>query len=72
MRRLGILACICLFALPAAAEESHPFNVRDLVTLDRISDPQVSPDGQTVAFVRRTTDLFGIFGLHSLLDVFIV
>jgi dipeptidyl aminopeptidase/acylaminoacyl peptidase len=58
MRRLVILASVCLLALPVSAEEaSHPFNVRDLVTMDRLSDPQVSPDGQIVVFVRRTTDL---------------
>jgi dipeptidyl aminopeptidase/acylaminoacyl peptidase len=57
MQRLGILACICLLAATAAAAESHPFNVDDLVTMDRISDPQVSPDGETVVFVRRTADL---------------
>ena len=58
MRRLCILTCICLLALPAVAEEeSHPFNVRDLVSMDRISDPRVSHDGQTVVFVRRTADL---------------
>ena len=57
MRKLVPLACICLFAVPAVAGESHPFDVRDLVTMDRISDPQVSPDGATVVFVRRTADL---------------
>ena len=58
MRKLGILACICLLSTVAAAEQdSHPFNVRDLVTMDRISDPQVSPDGETIVFVRRTADL---------------
>ncbi len=59
MRKLGILACICLLAAPAAADEaeSHPFNINDLVTMDRISDPQVSPDGETVVFGLRTTDL---------------
>jgi dipeptidyl aminopeptidase/acylaminoacyl peptidase len=58
MQRLGVLACICLLAASATAEEAtHPFNVHDLVTMDQLSDPQVSPDGQTIVFVRRTTDL---------------
>ena len=58
MRKLGILACACLLAAAATAEEaSHPFNVHDLVTMDRISDPQVLPDGGTIVFVRRTADL---------------
>lgn len=35
----------------------HPFSVLDLLALDRISDPQVAPDGKKVAFVVRKTDL---------------
>ncbi len=34
----------------------HPFNVRDLVMLDRVSDPQLSPDGKRVVFQVRETD----------------
>jgi len=33
------------------------FSAQDLVTMDRISDPQPSPDGESIAFVRRQTDL---------------
>ena len=39
------------------APESHPFSVHDMLAMDRISDPQASPDGRLVVFVRRTTDL---------------
>ncbi len=35
----------------------RPFGVRDLLAMQRISDPQLSPDGRQVAFVLRTTDL---------------
>lgn len=35
---------------------TRPFTVHDLVTLRRISDPQVSPDGTRIAFVVRETD----------------
>ena len=57
---LPILLCL---SLPAWAEsaadssETHPFNAQDLVTMARISDPQVPPDGSTVVFGLRTTDL---------------
>jgi dipeptidyl aminopeptidase/acylaminoacyl peptidase len=44
-------------AVPAAAAEPHPFNAHDLVTMARLSSPQVSPDGEWVAFVLRETDL---------------
>jgi len=40
-----------------AAPASHPFSVRDMLAMDRIADPQVSPDGQWIAFVVRKTDL---------------
>ena len=43
---------------PAAAAPkiagSHPFDVRDLVMLDRVSDPQVSPDGKRVVYSDRS------------------
>jgi dipeptidyl aminopeptidase/acylaminoacyl peptidase len=38
----------CIAALPAAP--AHPFNVRDLLAMERLSDPRVSPDGARVAF----------------------
>jgi dipeptidyl aminopeptidase/acylaminoacyl peptidase len=45
-----------VLALAAAAADTHPLNVRDLVAMQRVSDPRVSPDGSQVAFVLRTTD----------------
>jgi dipeptidyl aminopeptidase/acylaminoacyl peptidase len=48
---------IVLTLCPANAEDTHPFSVHDMLAMDRISDPQVSPDGKLVAFVLRTTDL---------------
>ncbi len=59
-RVVGTSLLIFVAVAPAAliaGDESHPFTVHDLVAMDRISDPQVSPDGQSVAFVLRTTDL---------------
>ncbi|MDH3214992.1 MAG: S9 family peptidase [Candidatus Krumholzibacteria bacterium] len=42
---------------PADAQDTHPFSIHDMLAMDRIGDPQVSPDGEWVAFVRRSTDL---------------
>ena len=48
-----------LAPLPAQAPAQAPrgFSVDDMLAMDRISDPQVSPDGQWVAFNVRVTDL---------------
>ena len=39
------------------AGSTHPFSVRDMLAMDRITDPQVSPDGKFVVFAVRQTDL---------------
>ena len=41
----------------AAAEPAQAFTVRDLVRLERISEPAVSPDGRSVVYTLRTTDM---------------
>jgi dipeptidyl aminopeptidase/acylaminoacyl peptidase len=41
----------------AARGDTHPFSVDDMLAMDRISDPQVSPDGKSVLFNLRVTDL---------------
>ncbi|MBN1783122.1 S9 family peptidase [bacterium] len=46
--------------------ESHPFSVHDLLAMDRISEPQVSPDGRQIVFVIRKTDLDANKGRKSL------
>ena len=43
-------------AISSQRNVPHAFNIRDLVMMDRVSDPQLSPDGQRVAFGLRSTD----------------
>ena len=69
MRVIGLIAALAILAaagtMPAhsdsptraTADEARPFSVQDLVRLDRISDPAVSPDGKRVAYTLRTVDL---------------
>jgi dipeptidyl aminopeptidase/acylaminoacyl peptidase len=58
MLRLLSLALFCgLIAGAAAAADTHPFSVHDMLAMDRISDPRVSPDGKVVAFSVSVTDL---------------
>ncbi len=52
-----LLAVPLAAAPPVAVAQPRPFTVHDLVAMERISDPRVSPAGDRVVFVRRTTDL---------------
>ena len=55
---LATLAVLAIAAgLPAGAGGTHPFSVHDMLAMDRISDPQVSPCGKWIAFTVRETDL---------------
>ncbi|HKS54905.1 MAG TPA: S9 family peptidase [Steroidobacteraceae bacterium] len=54
------------FVSAAAAAERHPFAVEDLVRLKRVSDPALSPDGKTVVYVVRETDLAANRGRQDL------
>jgi dipeptidyl aminopeptidase/acylaminoacyl peptidase len=56
------LLTVCL----VATAETHPFSVHDMLAMDRISDAQVSPDGKTVVFVVRATDLAANRGANDL------
>ncbi len=51
-----LLAHFALAALLAAAPP-RPFTAEDLNAMDRITNPQVSPDGKSVVFEVRVTDL---------------
>ena len=51
--------CFALSFAPlalAAAKGTHPFDVRDLIAFDRISEPRVSPDGRQVVFTVSALD----------------
>ncbi|HTV84496.1 MAG TPA: S9 family peptidase [Dyella sp.] len=76
--KLLIAALLLALAVPAAASdlpaggtpiessEPHPFNVRDLVMMDRVSDPQLSPDGRYAAFGVRSTDYAANKGINAI------
>jgi dipeptidyl aminopeptidase/acylaminoacyl peptidase len=55
---LSMILFTCIPALAAVAQaQPHSFTVHDMLDMDRISDPRVSPDGKSIVFVVRTTDL---------------
>jgi len=43
--------------IPDGVDDAKPFTVQDLVRLQRISDPAVSPDGKRLTYTLRTTDM---------------
>jgi len=54
---LTLLMLLLVAVATVAGAESHPFSIHDMVAMERIGDPQVSPDGRQIVFVLRTTDL---------------
>ena len=54
-RMVTVCCAGCLLVADAAAA-ARPMKIQDLLAAVRVSDPQVSPDGRSVAFVRTTTD----------------
>ena len=48
------------------AKGAHPFNIPDLVLMDRVSDPQLSPDGRYAAFGVRSTDYAANKGVNAI------
>src|SRR5438552_8642973 len=58
MQRLTSLELVlALLALSAIAQAKHPITFEDLMKIQRISDPQVSPDGKWIAYVQTSVDL---------------
>jgi dipeptidyl aminopeptidase/acylaminoacyl peptidase len=59
MRRVRALALLAGAAVSASAvsQAGRPMTIDDLIGAVRVADPQLSPDGRTVAYLRTTTDL---------------
>lgn len=66
MKSVPFAASLLLGAAPATSAKMKAFTVQDLVTLERVSDPRVSPDGRHVAYVLRETDLPNNKGVHGI------
>ncbi len=52
--------------LGGGAAQARPFTARDLVGLERVSDPHLSPDGRAIAYDVRTTNLAANKGAHAI------
>ena len=62
---------LCALALAFAAAfavvaQARPLTAKDLATLDRLSDPQLSPDGKRVAYDLRTVDYDANTASHAI------
>lgn len=51
MKRLSIFFLLIASVVFVEAQTKHPITFDDLISMGRLTDPHVSPDGKTVAFV---------------------
>jgi dipeptidyl aminopeptidase/acylaminoacyl peptidase len=58
MKRIFILIA-ALFIFAGAVPAQTPFGINELLKVKRVGDPQLSPDGRTVAFSVGTVDMAG-------------
>jgi dipeptidyl aminopeptidase/acylaminoacyl peptidase len=56
---LALVVCLLLAMTANAAETKRPMKLDDMFKFKRVSDPQISPDGKTVAYVVTEVDLEG-------------
>jgi dipeptidyl aminopeptidase/acylaminoacyl peptidase len=56
IRRIPLLAFLLAVSTVIASAAPHPFTVRDLVAMDRLSELQASPDGTRLVFTRSVLD----------------
>jgi len=71
MHLIPLFLFVFIFSSAAALAETrlgqtHLFSVHDMLAMERISDPQVSPDGKWIVFVLRKTDLEANIGRTDL------
>ncbi len=73
LKRIALTAVLLLLVAalsPMTVQaQARGFQVQDLVTLQRISDPRLSPGGKTVAFQVRSTDMDANKGVTSIWTV---
>ncbi len=63
------VAALALAALAAPATQARPFTQQDLVRLDRVGDPRLSPDGKWVVYDLATLNAKGTGRSHAVMLV---
>src|SRR5260221_8294225 len=66
MRASSVTMLVASLLGGPASAETPPFSVHDMLAMERISDPRVSPDGSSVVFTVRSTDLEANKGRNDL------
>ena len=71
MRKWGMGIVVLVFAVAASAQtpERRAITFKDLISMQRVSDPQISPDSQWIAYSVSTPDLDAN---HSVRNIWIV
>jgi len=71
LRVSGVMLMLLLrgFALQAQTTEKRPITFHDLISMHRLSEPQISPDGKWIAYSVSTPDLETN---HSIRDIWLV
>ena len=64
-----LIATLAVLVIAPAFAAPTPFEARDLVMLDRVSSPALSPDGRTALYALRQTDYEGNRGRNSVWTV---
>ena len=59
------LAAAALALCLAGAAQARPFTAKDLASLERVSEPRISPDGRWIAYNVRSTDWEGNRGWNA-------
>ena len=54
--RIAAISLFCLPALTVAQDSSHTLTVMDEFQIQLPTDPQISPDGKKIVYVRRFAD----------------
>ncbi|HUQ90306.1 MAG TPA: S9 family peptidase [Bryobacteraceae bacterium] len=54
---MWFLPLLLFLGVPSVSAQKRPFDVQAMMRIQRISEPQISPDGKSVAFTVQTADL---------------
>jgi len=61
-----ILLLVLILGATTTQAAPHAFTVQDLVMMERVSDPHISPDGHNVSYTLRETDLANNKGVFNI------